>query len=104
MVKSKLTTVWTESTSGVARPASSREAVSYTLPVARRAAPAHGQHAVDDLGDAVLRAVAQRGQVGQQADEPEQQRHGGVGGDREHVPHQRAAELRLDAHGVGIRE
>ena len=31
MVKSKLTTVCTESTSGVARPASSSEAVSYTL-------------------------------------------------------------------------
>src|SRR3974390_890574 len=31
MVKSKLTTVWTESTRGVARPASSSEAVSYML-------------------------------------------------------------------------
>src|ERR1043166_7651620 len=31
IVKSKLTTVWTESTSGVARPASSSDAVSYTL-------------------------------------------------------------------------
>ena len=48
------------------------------------------------------RAVAQRRQIGNQSDEPEQHRNGGVSRDREHVPHQRAAELRPDAHGVGI--
>ena len=52
----------------------------------------------------VLGAVAQRRQVGDQADEPEEQRDGAVGGDREHVPDQRAAELRPDPHGVGIRQ
>ena len=64
------------------------------MPVPRRTAPAHRQHAVDHLRQAVLGAVAQRGQIGNQADEPEQQRDRDVGRDREHVPHQRAAELR----------
>ena len=49
-------------------------------------------------------AVAQRRQVGNQADEPEQQRHGRVGRDREDVPDQRAAELRPQAHRVRVRE
>ena len=69
------------------------------VPVARRTAPAHRQHAVNisvvRLAD---RAIAQRRQVGNQADEPEQQRNRAVGRNREHVPDQRAAELRPDPH------
>ena len=52
----------------------------------------------------LLRRVAQRRQVGDQPQEPEQQRDGEVGGDREHVPHQRALELRPDALDAGIRQ
>ena len=70
------------------------------VPVVRRAAPAHGEHAVDDAADLRLRPIAQRRQVRDQADEPEQQRHGGVRRDGEHVPDQRAPELRPDAHRV----
>ena len=51
-----------------------------------------------------LRAVAQRGHVGHEAREPEQRRHRAVGRDREHVPDQRAAELRPQPHRVRIRE
>ena len=72
------------------------------VPVPRRAAPAHREHAVDDPADARLRPVAQRRQVGDQADEPEQQRDGRVGRDGEHVPDQRAAELRPEAHRVRV--
>ena len=54
-----------------------------------------------DLRD---RAIAHRRQVGNQADVPEHDRDRGVGRDREHVPDQRAAELRPQAHRVGIRE
>ena len=74
------------------------------VPVAGGTAPAHREHAVDDLLPAFVGAVAQGGQIGNQSDEPEQQRDGGVGRDRENVPHQRAAELRPYPHGVGIRE
>ena len=74
------------------------------VPVLRRAAPAHREHAVDDAADARLRSIAQRRQVGNQPDEPEQQRHRRVGRHREHVPDQRAAELRPDAHRVRVRE
>ena len=68
----------------------------------RRAAPAQRQHAVDDAADARLRAIAQRREVGNQTDEPEQRRHRRVGRDGEHVPDQRAAELRPDAHRVRV--
>ena len=51
---------------------------------------------------AAVRAVAQRREVGQQADVPEQQRDDEVGGDREDVPDQRAAPLRPEVHRVGV--
>ena len=47
MVKSKLTTVCTESTSGVARPGQQQVGGLVHAPVPRRAAPAQRQHAVD---------------------------------------------------------
>ena len=72
------------------------------VPVARRAAPAHGEHAVDMLREAAAGPVAQRREVGDQADVPEEERDRGVGRDREDVPDQRAAELRPQAHGVGV--
>ena len=74
------------------------------LPVLGRAAPAERQHAVDTRARTRLRAIAQRGHVGHETGEPEQRRHGAVGRDREHVPDQRAAELRPQAHRVRIRE
>ena len=52
----------------------------------------------------ILRPVAQAGDIGNQADEPEHRGDGGVGRDREDVPHQRTAELRPYAHRVGIGE
>ncbi len=74
------------------------------VPVGGRAAPAHRPEAVDDLPEAARRAVAQGGEVGDQADVPEEQRDGGVGRDREDVPDERAPELRPHAHGVGVGE
>ena len=50
------------------------------------------------------RLLAHGGEVGHQADIPEHRGNRGVGRDREHVPHQRAAELRPHAHAVGIGE
>ena len=74
------------------------------MPVARRAAPAERQRAEDDLLHLRHRAIPHRRQVGDEADVPEHDRDGGVGRDREHVPDERAAELRPQAHGVGIGE
>ena len=49
-----------------------------------------------------LALVAERREVGHQADVPEHERHGEVRRDREHVPRQRAAELR--PHAGDVRE
>ena len=73
-------------------------------PVAGRAAPSHGQQAVDHLRVFVFGTIAQGGKVGDQADEPEHERDGEVGRDREHIPDERAAELRPVVHGVRVRE
>ena len=78
--------------------------VLVALPVARRAAPAEREHAVRDLHRLQLRLVAQRREVGDEADVPEEQRHREVGRDGEHVPDQRASELRPEAHAVRVRE
>ena len=75
------------------------------VPVARRAAPAEREDAEDpDLLPLDTSAIAEGGEVGDEADVPEQDRGGGVGRDREHVPDERAAELRPQAHVVRIRE
>ena len=74
------------------------------LPVPRGASPAEREHAVGDAPDTALRAVAERGEVGDEPDVPEQQRDGEVGGHREHVPHERAPELRPERHRVGVRD
>ena len=74
------------------------------VPVAGGAAPSHAEHAVGNFRVLIVGAVAQSGQVRDEADEPEQRGDGGVGGDGEDVPHERAAELRPYAHGVGIGE
>src|SRR5580698_10030073 len=71
------------------------------MPVAGGAAPSQREHAVDDFKSFVVGAVAQCGQIGDEADEPEEGGNCGVGGDGENVPHERAAELRPYAHGVG---
>ena len=74
------------------------------LPVPRGASPAEREHTVGDASDAALRAVAERGEVGDEPDVPEQQRDREVGGHREHVPHERAPELRPERHRVGVRD
>ena len=72
--------MWTDRTRGVASPASSH------------------------LHPALFRAVAERREIGDQAGEPEDRRNCGIGRDREHVPHQRAAELRPYPHRVWVGE
>ncbi len=74
-----------------------------TRPMHGGTAPAHRQHPVNNFRGAVSSAIAQRGQVRNQSYEPEEQRYGGVCGDREHVPDQRAAKLRPQPHRVGVR-
>ena len=73
------------------------------VPVMRRSAPSHRQRAVDETADARLRPVAQRRQIGYETDEPEQRRDAQVGRDGEHVPDERALEVRPDGHRVRIR-
>ena len=72
------------------------------MPVTRGTAPTHCQHAVKNLKGFTASAIAQRGEVGNQTDKPEHRGDSGVRGDGKHVPHQRAAKLRPDAHRVGI--
>ena len=71
-------------------------------PVDRRAAPAEREDAVDDPLPPLLGRVAERREVGDEADVPEHERDGEVRRDREHVPRQRAAELR--PHAGDVRE
>ena len=78
--------------------------VLVAIPVLRGAAPSEGERAVDALHPQLRRAIAQRREIGNQSDIPEQRGDRRVGRDREHVPHQRAAELRPQAHRVRVRE
>src|SRR3974377_2505151 len=71
------------------------------MPMAGRVAPAHGEHAVNDLLDAVLGTVAERGKVGEQSDKPKQEGDGTVSRYGEDVPDKRPAELRPNADGPG---
>ena len=66
-------------------------------PVTVRAGPTQREQAVNELSDLRLGAIPHRRQVGNQADIPEQHRHGEIGRDGEHVPHQRRTELRPHA-------
>ena len=81
-----------------------QEQVGYlvAMPVARRPAPPHRQHAVDDPAHGALRAVAKRGEVWNETNIPKEQRDGAVGGDGKEVPDQRTAKLRPDIHRIGI--
>src|SRR5256886_13775684 len=74
------------------------------VPVPRGASPTKRKGSVDAAHPARGGAVAQRGQVGDEAQVPEEQRGDEVGGDGEYVPHQRALELRPDAVRARIRE
>ena len=78
--------------------------VLVTLPVARRAAPAERERAIDVFRDLVLGAVTQRRQIRDEPGVPEERGYRSVGADREHVPDERAAELRPDVHAVRVRE
>ncbi len=73
-------------------------------PVASGTAPSHGKQSVDHLRIFVFSAVTQGRQVGNESDEPEQERDCEIGRDREHIPDERAAELWPVVHGVRIRE
>ncbi len=73
-------------------------------PVTVAAPPAEGEGAVDHPPDLGLAAVAQGGQVRDEARVPEEQRDREVGRDREDVPHERALEVRPHAHLVRDRE
>ena len=79
-------------------------------PMGRRAAPAERQDAVE-LGPEAAPAgpapidqglVAQAGEVGQQADRPEDERHAEVADDVDRVPIERAAELGPEVEGVRV--
>src|SRR5690625_651397 len=74
------------------------------LPAAMRSAPAEGEEAIDALAKEALRAIAKRREVRDEPDEPEDHRDGEVGADREHVPKERALEVRPDVHLVRDRE
>ena len=71
-------------------------------PLAVGAAPAHGKDAVGHLTQARGGAVAKGGEVRDEAEVPENQRDGEIGGDRKDVPEERAAEVLPD--GVGVRD
>ncbi len=68
------------------------------------AAPAKRDDAEDDALDLGHRAISHRRQIRNEADIPKEQRDGEIGGHREHVPDQRASELRPDVHRVRIRK
>ena len=70
--------------------------------MARRAAPAEREDAVDVALPACRRAVAHRREIGNEAEVPEEQRDGEVGRDRGHVPRQRALEVGPHLHRRGI--
>ncbi len=70
------------------------------LPVARGALPTQREHAVGDALGLLLGGVPQGGEVGNEPQVPEEQRDGEVGRHREHVPDERALEVRPHAHGV----
>ena len=59
------------------------------VPLPRRAGPAHREETENRLADTRRRAVAQHGEIGNHAHEPEQRRHHQIGVHREHVPHER---------------
>ena len=73
-------------------------------PMAIRAGPTHRAETVENLPNLRLGAVAHRREVRDEPHVPEQQRHGEVGRDGEHVPQQRRTELRPDAVGIGQRQ
>ena len=74
------------------------------LPVARRAAPAERHDPVDDPAGPVLRRVAQRREVRDEPQVPEEERDRGVGRDREHVPGERALEVRPELGRRRVRD
>ena len=67
-----------------------------------RAAPAQREGAIQQLSRARPRAVAHGGEIGNQADVPEQDREQQIADDRPEIPDQRAAPLRPERHRVGI--
>ena len=83
-----------------------QEQVSHLVvpPLAIAAAPAEREEAVREGRELIAPgpgAVAQRGEVGDQAREPEQHRYREIGRNREHVPEQRRPEVRPDGVQVG---
>ena len=105
IAKSKLTTVWTETTSG--RREAGQKQIRRLVAVPVRAEPRQPSEAESRRRVAtifVLALIASVARSGIQPDVPEEQRDGGVGRDGEDVPDERAAELRPEPHRVRIRE
>ena len=71
-------------------------------PLAVATAPAHGEDAVEEFAQAGFAAVANRGEVGDHAEVPEDQGDREIGRDREDVPEQGRFEVLPDR--VGIRD
>src|SRR5947209_12246252 len=71
-------------------------------PVAVRSAPAEREQSQQKLLNFGCGAIAQSSEIRNQAGVPKKDRYREVGGDREDVPHQRAAEVRPDS--VIVRE
>ena len=74
------------------------------MPLPHGAPPSEGEETVDELPGAGFRPIANRRQVRDQADVPEQDRDGSVDADREDVPEKRAPEVGPHAHLVRERE
>ena len=73
------------------------------LPCGRRSGPADREHAVEKALPALRRECARGREIREQAEIPEEQRDRDVGGDRGHVPRERALEVRPHAHRGRIR-
>src|SRR5690606_41671903 len=75
-----------------------------SFPTRRSSDLAQREDAVEETTHRGIRAVTNRRQVRDQTHEPERQRNRKVGTYREHVPRERAAELRPHVHLVGDRK
>ena len=73
-------------------------------PLTVGSSPAKGKQSVGHLAETSGRPVTQGGEVGNQAEIPEDERDGEIRGDGEHVPKQGAAEVLPDGVGVGDGE
>src|ERR1700722_15871208 len=74
------------------------------MPVPCGTPPTHGQAAKNKLLPLVGSAVAERSEVRDESDKPEEQGNRAIRRNGENAPNERTAEWRPDAHGAGVRE